>query len=384
MLDGIINQARQLLILGFRGSEFPNAYMDAHLAGIILFDLEARPLMERGERVDRNIISPQQVAALNQSIQTHCPGALISVDHEGGADRTASGRDGLTRLNPTRGFAKTYSPLEIGAMYQDVYQQTNDRAKARGQVAELIDANAKLLQSLGFNCVFAPVVDIHDPACPIIGALKRAYAKDIDTIIDLARMQIESYHAHGIACVLKHYPGHGRAQQDSHLGITDISNVWQADELKPYRELAHACDMVMVGHLILKQMDPELPASISKKHIQALREFYSGVIVSDDYEMQGIAAVLRERYQQELNALNEEQQEQFIFEKTLEYALNAGVECFIFGNQLKPYEPEQFLLRYDQAIENLLKQKRISKNVIQQAAEHLQNLNRSISSSLKI
>ena len=69
----------------------------------------------------------------------------------------------------------------------------------------------------------------------------------------------------GIVSCLKHFPGHGSASGDTHAGLVDVTKTWQECELKPYRELIDGgiVEMVMVAHVINRNMGDELPASLS-------------------------------------------------------------------------------------------------------------------------
>jgi len=65
--------------------------------------------------------------------------------------------------------------------------------------------------------------------------------------------------------VIKHFPGHGSAATDSHLGITDVTKTFQTEELIPYQKLIEQgySDMIMTAHIINKNIDPNYPATLS-------------------------------------------------------------------------------------------------------------------------
>jgi beta-N-acetylhexosaminidase len=151
---------------------------------------------------------------------------------------------------------------------------------------------------LNFNLNLGPVVDLDvNPHNPVIGALGRSYSKDPETVVEYGTAFINGHHANGILIVLKHFPGHGSSRNDSHKGFVDISQTWSPTELVPYRRLIAEgkVDMVMTGHLYLRQFDGEgrrLPASLSKTAVNILRDDlgFKGVVISDDMEMKAIEA----------------------------------------------------------------------------------------------
>ena len=130
----------------------------------------------------------------------------------------------------------------------------------------------------------------------------------------------------GVLTAIKHFPGHGSSAADSHLTEADITNTFKDSELTPYRQLIGegSVDMVMVGHLLHRGLDPELPASLSGRMIDGLLRDemgFDGVVVTDDLDMAGVAGryTLRER---------------------VTLALNAGVDLLLFGNNLV-YHPDR-------------------------------------------
>lgn len=385
-IQSLLEKAKSLLILGFQGAESVSPSLEQCLSdrvgGVILFDIDAIPFIERGEVVTKNISSPQQLRQLNQDILQHHPDALLAIDHEGGLDRTVDEKGnhirlGVTRLKHQYGFTRTLCAAEIGAIYQQAWQAAEQRGEenpqqhARRSIHDAVRCNAELVKQSGFNLVFAPVVDVHNEQCPIIGNINRAYARDIDVIIDCAREQITAYRELGIISCLKHLPGHGRARVDSHIGITDISAVWQAEELRPFQHLANECDMIMVGHLFQKQVDDAFPASISSKHVAQCRQFFSGVIVSDDYQMAGLTQFLRHYYADSLTGLNTEQADDFIFEKTVTHGLQAGIDLFIFGNQFGYIQPDLLLEKFLQVIATQILSGELESQVIEFAFQRV-------------
>jgi len=264
----------QMLIVGFRGTSVDeNSYIvkairDLNLGGVILFDYDV-PSKTRG----RNIIDPEQTKKLIADIESYSPHPLfIALDAEGGL---------VNRLKPSYGFSDTPSHETLGG---GSAEETREAAGTLG----------KELSDLGFNLDFAPVVDLNvNPENPVIGNLERSFGRDPDLVTAHARAFILGLHEYGILSSLKHFPGHGSSESDSHLGIVDVTDTYVPEELDPFRNLIREdlADTVMVAHVFDRNIDPEYPASLSEKFIRGiLREElgFEGVVISDDMQMGAI------------------------------------------------------------------------------------------------
>lgn len=195
---------------------------------------------------------------------------FISIDEEGGrVERTE-------HIHPRRLSAK-YA-FEKGKDF--LTKQTIDIAE------ELVD--------LKFNLNFAPVADVNtNPDNPIIG--ERAYSNNPQEVIRAANLVSDIYKQYGIIPCIKHYPGHGDANSDSHKTLPKITlsmNEMLKYHIKPFKEcIKHGVDMIMVAHLHCSCFDSEIiPTSLSKNALSYLRQNlnYDGVIISDDMVMKGI------------------------------------------------------------------------------------------------
>jgi beta-glucosidase-like glycosyl hydrolase len=153
---------------------------------------------------------------------------------------------------------------------------------------------ARWFSLTGLNMNLAPVVDVNvNPASPAIGALERSYSADPATVAAHAGWFIDEFRSSGVITVLKHFPGHGSATGDSHLGFTDITLTWRENELIPYSTLLSGgtVDGVMVGHLYNATIDSVYPATLSVSTIGGLlrgRLGYDGVVVSDAMGMRAL------------------------------------------------------------------------------------------------
>jgi beta-N-acetylhexosaminidase len=144
----------------------------------------------------------------------------------------------------------------------------------------------------------------------------------------------------GVAQVLKHFPGHGMTQEDSHLIIPRVNiseEDWLVSHARPFRAGIEAgADMVMLSHLVVSSFD-EVPASVSGAWVSVLRDEwgFEGIIVTDDLAM--LQASTEEQYQDHrTNAVA---------------ALRAGVDLIIHTD-VGP--PDQELTRYDELFEGVV------------------------------
>ncbi len=170
------------------------------------------------------------------------------------------------------------------------------------------------LKDYGINLNFAPCADVNtNPNNPIIG--ERSFSSNTDDVIKGINIVSDEYRTNGIIPCLKHFPGHGDADRDSHLTLPCIDlplNVMEKVHIRPFREKA---DMIMVAHLHCTCFDNEvIPASLSKNAVGYLRNNigYNGVVISDDMVMKGV---------QDFGAVD-----------ACVMAILAGVDMFIYRN----------------------------------------------------
>ncbi len=198
---------------------------------------------------------------------------FLSIDQEGGrVERTEN-------IYPKRLSAK-YA-YEKGIEY--LKSQTNELA------IELVN--------FGINLNFAPVIDVNtNPLNPIIG--ERAFSDTPKDVIIGMRVVNEVYKQHGIISCVKHYPGHGDAQADSHKELPKIDlslDEMERIHLLPFKAAVEdGVFMVMIGHLNCKCFgEYGIATSLSSKAIDYLRNNlgFSGVIISDDMNMGGLSGL---------------------------------------------------------------------------------------------
>jgi beta-N-acetylhexosaminidase len=297
------NEIGQMLIVGFRGNEINKktpiykTIKKLNLGGVILFD---RDIPSSGQ-LDRNIINYDQTKKLVADLKEISP-LFIAVDAEGGY---------INRLKEKYGFKNIPSALELG---KSDPKNTEDRANQLGEQ----------LSDIGFNLNFAPVVDLNtNPDNPVIGYLERSFSDDPKIVFDHASAFIKGLNNNGVISAIKHFPGHGSSKEDSHLGITDITNYYQEKELLPYSMLISNgySDMVMTAHVINKNIDSNYPATLSPLFLQDIlrnKLKFNGVIVSDDMQMGAIV-------------------DNYGFGESLIRSINAGCDILILSNNGTSY-----------------------------------------------
>ena len=227
------------------------------LGGVIFFtkDIESEPQF-------KNLISEIKTKALIPP--------FLSIDQEGGrVERTENIRP--KRLSARTAFKKGLDYLQ-------------------SQTKEISEE----LASYGINLNFAPCIDVNtNPQNPIIG--ERSFSSNTDEVITGMQVFInESRKSKIIPCV-KHFPGHGDADKDSHLTLPKIELALEKMEeihIKPFKKaIKQKIEMIMVAHLHCSCFDREIiPASLSSNAISYLRNTlnYDGVIISDDMIMKGV------------------------------------------------------------------------------------------------
>lgn len=168
----------------------------------------------------------------------------------------------------------------------NAYQAPDPAARGKVLAAECA--------AFGFNVDFAPVLDVwSNPNNTVIG--KRSFHSDPQEVTaagtDCARSMMES----GVIPTGKHFPGHGDTDTDSHVGLPvvgkTLEELWDM-ELLPFRQsIGEGLPAMMVGHILMKELDNALPASLSPTVVDGLlrQELdFDGVVFTDDLTMGAI------------------------------------------------------------------------------------------------
>jgi beta-N-acetylhexosaminidase len=225
----------------------------------------------------RNFESPEQLVELIAQIRALRPGLVLAVDQEGG--RVQRFKAGLSRLPPLQAIGNLFS-------------RSPERGLAVAEQAGWLMA-AEML-ACGLDISFAPVLDADDSFSAVIG--DRSFSADTAVVEQLARAYIGGMNQAGMRATLKHFPGHGAVEEDSHHQLPvdgrSFDEVWQSD-MTPFRQLLPSAGAVMPAHIVFSAVDPS-PVGFSSFWLQkVLRQQlqFSGVIFSDDLSMEGAAGI---------------------------------------------------------------------------------------------
>lgn len=218
---------------------------------------------------------------------------------------------------------------------------------------------ASELERLGFNMNFAPVADINsNPDNPIIG--KRAFSDDpIETATNVVEA-LSAYEAYEVIPVVKHFPGHGNTQGDSHDDLVYIEGDREqllANECQPFiAAIERGVEVIMMGHIILADVptEGEQVASMNKDIIQGLliEELgYTGLVISDSLLMGSITNYMT-------------------IEEVVDQGLYAGLDMFLMPET--PQVAYDYLLEQAKASEEITLRVEMSVRKILALKEELQ------------
>jgi beta-N-acetylhexosaminidase len=166
------------------------------------------------------------------------------------------------------------------------------------QVRELGRTRGKAMSARGVTVDYAPDTDVSDqPDRSVIG--DRSFAGDPEVVRQYAMAFAAGLEESGVQPVLKHFPGHGTADGDSHKGLVQtppLADLRKLD-LVPYQRIGEYGQAgVMVGHLQVPDLTGDAPASLSPAAYQLLRKDYAftGPIITDDL---GAMRAISDRYE---------------------------------------------------------------------------------------
>jgi beta-N-acetylhexosaminidase len=264
-LPPLRTQLAQLLLVGFPGTR-PGAVsrglVERGVGGLLLF---------RG-----NVVSAGQVRALVADLKGRAEIPLeVAVDQEPG-----------TRVARLAGIVRAAPPArELGRM-------PAERVERYGK------ATGRDLAALGVTADLAPVLDVTGARWDgVIG--DRSFGSDPATAGRAAVAFMRGLAAGGVAPVGKHFPGHGATTVDSHHRLPVVAASMarlHARDLAPFRAaIRSGLDAVMVGHLVVRAVDPRTPATLSPAVVGGLlreRLGFGGLVVSDALEMGAIAGTV--------------------------------------------------------------------------------------------
>ena len=331
----------QLLIAHFHGEEANREscklIKEIRVGGIIYY------------KWANGLTSPEQVSKLSSGLQQQAAEnsinipLFIAVDQEGGR---------VARL--THGFTQFPGNQALGI--------TKDPSSAESSALTM----GKEMHAVGININLAPVVDIsNNPKNPVIG--DRSFGDTAEIVMTFGEKALTGYHKAGIITTLKHFPGHGDVDVDSHQDLPVIhKSMEQLEklELMPFAKLATQTDAIMTAHLLVPAFDPKHCSTLSSKTLCYLREVigFEGVIISDSLVMQGVLKTCSS-----------------VDEAAIQ-AFNAGCDLLILGGKqlvganLNVELSVQDIQHIHQSLVNAVKSGRIQEERLNQAVERILKL----------
>lgn len=227
----------------------------------------------------RNVETPQQLRRLTHDLRDAVGrDAPILVDQEGGR---------VQRLRAPY-WREWLPPL-------DMVGQARDPARAMWLRSRIISHE---LRGVGIDANCAPCADIALDATHSF-LKNRCYGYDPDTVSRISGAVAEGHLAGGVLPVIKHLPGHGRAVADSHKELPTVRESRETlhkVDFRPFRDLNHL-PMAMTAHIVFPAYDDQRPATQSPEMIRVIRDEigFSGLLMTDDLNMQALSGTLAER-----------------------------------------------------------------------------------------
>ena len=250
------------LMLGFDGESLPATladYLAQGLAGVVIYQ--------------RNYSSAGRLRELTAEIRRAAGRpVLIGIDQEGG-----------TRFALREPFTAWPSAAELG------------RAGDAEFVEQVSQPMALELRAAGCNLNFAPMLDLHVNTESAV-TKNRSFGADPDVVAKMGVAFVRGLRAGGVLSCAKHFPGHGDAAVDPHQELPIFYGTMarlESAELIPFAAaVVSGVPLVMTAHILLPQIDPENPASLSRFLLHDIlreRMGFRGVILADDLGMGAIA-----------------------------------------------------------------------------------------------
>lgn len=308
----IIEEIGNHIIVGYHyHSELESLVQKNAIAGIYI---TRRNLEPSGLNLHNQIQQLQRIR-----FEKKLPQIWVSTDQEGGE---------ISHLSP---------PLTQQKSLSKVVENVTDKKKLQDLVKSYASLQGKELSKLGVNLNLSPVVDIKN-TCK--GNSKRNSSSFCDRSISrnekviavVALSYCRTLLKYKIYCTIKHFPGLNKVEEDTHISNakldTPISNL-EAKDWIPFRVLMDKSDaFVMLGHVILSEVDQDYPVSVSNKVVTGLirRKWnYEGILITDDFGMKPIYS-------------------QIGIGKAAIEALNSGVDLLLLSSDPDMYYPVMFEL----------------------------------------
>lgn len=256
----------QSLMLSFDGARATPELLEAlertRPCGVILFA--------------HNIVSPAQLYELNRTLQAHAeaidlPPLLIAIDQEGGT---------VARL-----------PAPFTTVPSQMAQAATADANSAYECAYM---TGQQLRAFGINVNFAPVLDVNNnPLNPVISF--RSFGHDPEAVTRWGLEALRGYRETNVIATVKHFPGHGDTDMDSHLGLPVVRHDrarLDTIEFVPFAAAIKAgAPALMTAHIVFEAIDA-IPATFSKRILTDLLRHelgFDGVVFTDALNMRAIA-----------------------------------------------------------------------------------------------
>lgn len=286
----------QMLIITLHEQEITketiNLIQKYKIGGVILYRKDYNSYNEMIEKINK-------LKSINR--QNPIP-LFISIDQEGG------------RVNRMPYEIKNLKSAKKVASTEDI-----------NIVKQSADIISKMLKSFGIFMNYSPVLDIKRfEEGHAIG--DRCYGENKKDVSKYGIEFMKEMSEQGVLPVVKHFPGHGATTKDSHMSLPIVrksKEELEIDDMVPFKQaIKNGADGIMVGHILIKDIDKRHPASLSKKIVDKylIEKFkYKGLIITDDLKMLAV----RLRYSPA---------------KAVELAINAGNDMIMIGLKYKTIE----------------------------------------------
>lgn len=264
----VLARMGQHFVVGYRDLDEVKQLVEKRaIAGIFL---STRNIQNKTKDQIRQEIDFLQAIRKKQNL----PPLWVATDQEGGI---------VSRMSPP---LKKQPPL-------------SEVAGNRDRVLDYSRTQAKELAQVGVNLNFAPVVDLNqgvvNPNDQYSQIYKRAIAADPETVAQVAATYCRALRDYRVTCTLKHFPGLGRVQNDTHVEqadlVTPLNELVKTDWV-PFRELMQDSQaFVMLSHAKLWAIDPQFATSFSEKVIHNLirqQWGFQGILITDDFSMRAV------------------------------------------------------------------------------------------------
>ena len=262
-------------IVGYRDFENLKKLVEHRAIGGVF--ITARNIKHKSQADIQQEISRLQAIRQEQGLSP----LWIAVDQEGGIVSRLS--PPLTKLPPLSAIIAEEQPIELSKEAVIKY------ARVHGQE----------LSAIGVNLNFAPVVDLNqgviNPQDKFSLIYRRAISSEPEVVAKVALWYCQTLAEYGVRCTIKHFPGLGRVDTDTHIDHAELDTPLSelvVDDWVPFRQLMNNSQaFTMLGHAKLMAVDDQHPVSFSQAVIGGMIRSnwqYDGVLITDDFCMQAV------------------------------------------------------------------------------------------------